>query len=79
MIFWKVTPDDGALRAGPNIFSGLTLPDGEREVGVTIEKITSVKSYTLNTSVTYGEDDERGVEKIKEASCFGVITVTMPQ
>lgn len=78
LIFWKVTPDDGVLKIGPNIFSGLTLPDGEREVGVTVERTTSAKSYALSASVTYGETDERNVEKIKEASCFGAITVTMP-
>ncbi|MBI2062803.1 MAG: hypothetical protein HYT61_01015 [Candidatus Yanofskybacteria bacterium] len=78
LIFWKTTPDDGVLKIGPNIFSGLPLPNGEREIGVSIEKAASAKSYTLTASVTYGETDERDVEKIKEASCFGIITVTMP-
>ncbi|MBI2670148.1 MAG: hypothetical protein HYX20_03320 [Candidatus Yanofskybacteria bacterium] len=78
LIFWKVTPDDGVLKIGPNIFSGLPLPGGEREIGVTIEKTASAKSYTLAATITYGENDEREVEKIKEASCFGIITVTMP-
>jgi len=78
LIFWKVTPDDGTLKIGPNIFSGLALPDGEREIGVTIEGTASAKSYALSASITYGETDARDVEKIKEASCFGVITVTMP-
>lgn len=78
LIFWKITPDDGALKIGPNIFSGLTLPDGEREVGVTIEGTTSAKSYAVDAAVTYGETDARDVETIKEASCFGVITVTIP-
>lgn len=78
LIFWKITPNDGVLKIGPNIFSGLALPDGEREVGVTLEGTALAKSYTLSASVTYGETDARGVEKIKEALCFGVITVTMP-
>ena len=79
LIFWKVMPNDGVLKVGPNIFSELPLPDGEAEVGVTMEGTASAELYTLTASVTYGETDARGVEKIKEASCFGAITVTMPQ
>lgn len=77
-IFWKVSPDDGILTVGPNIFSQLTLPNGEREIGVSLTKPSSVESYTLTASVTYGVIKPNGSEEIKESACSGSIAVIMP-
>jgi hypothetical protein len=78
LLFWKTNPDDGALRIGPNIFSGLPLPDGEQPVGMTLEKTPTAKTYILTASITYGMQKLTGTEEIKEANCSGSITVLVP-
>lgn len=76
-IFWKATPDDGALRAGPNIFDQLELPNSETSVGVSLTKSTNVKAYVLTASVTYGVIKSEGVMENKESPCTGSILVTL--
>lgn len=78
LVFWKIAPDDGSLKVGPNIFSGLQLPNGERAVGVTPIKDFSADLYTLTASISYGVTDSRDVERIHNAACAGLITVTAP-
>jgi len=78
LVYWKITPNEDVLSIGPNIFSGLKLPNGEREVGVYLKNKTLVKLLTLTASVTYGETDARGVEKIKISACSGSVKVTLP-
>lgn len=78
LVYWKTVPDDDPFRIGPNIFSGLQLPTGEREVGVSLAKTPVAKSYILTASVTYGVTDSRGVETIKTAPCSGLVKVTLP-
>lgn len=77
-IFWKVSPDDGVLRVGPNIFAELILPNGTREIGVSISKPSLVKLYTLTASVTYGVINSKGSEEIRESQCSGTARVIMP-
>lgn len=77
-IFWKTDPDDGVLRVGPNIFAELKLPNGERDIGVSVSKSTSVKEYILTASVTYGVTNSKGSEEIKTAACAGSSKVIMP-
>lgn len=76
-IFWKISPDDGALKAGPNIFQELNLPNNEREVGVTLVQKATAKSYLLTATITYGVPHPDWME-IKNANCSGTIAVNMP-
>ncbi|OGN41715.1 MAG: hypothetical protein A2606_02755 [Candidatus Yanofskybacteria bacterium RIFOXYD1_FULL_42_10] len=78
LVLWKILPDDGDLKIGPNIFSGLPLPNGERSVGVSVLKDFLADSYNLTATVSYGVTDSRGVEKIYYADCTGSITVIAP-
>ena len=78
LIFWKILPDDGSLKAGPNIFSGLSLPNGEHSVGVSIIKDLTAGSYNLTANISYGVTDSRGVEKLYYVDCAGSITVIAP-
>ncbi|MEK7154176.1 MAG: hypothetical protein AAB792_01325 [Patescibacteria group bacterium] len=78
LIFWKIVPDDGSLKVGPNIFSGLPLPNGERPVGASIDKEPTVSFYSLTAAISYGVTDSRGVEKIYNADCTGLVTITAP-
>ncbi len=78
LIFWKILPDDGSLKIGPNIFSGLPLPNGERFVGATPMGDFTANSYTLTASISYGVTDSRQVERIYNSACVGSITVTAP-
>jgi hypothetical protein len=78
LIFWKIVPDDGSLKIGPNIFSGLPLPNGEHAVGASIDKDPTAGSYNLTAAISYGVTDSRGVEKIYNADCTGSVTVIAP-
>lgn len=79
LIFWKITPDDGSLKVGPNIFANIKpLPNGETMVGVApYGKFTS-KEYVLTAYITYGVPQPDGSEKIANANCTGQVTVTTP-
>lgn len=74
-IFWKVSPDDGVLSVGPNLFEQLVLPSGEKEVGVALNKESSVNIYTLTASINYGLRNQKGEIEEKIANCTGTITV----
>ncbi len=78
LVFWKILPDDGTIIVGPNIFSGLPLPNGERPVGVSVIKDMLAGSYNLTAAISYGVTDSRGVEKIYNADCTGSIIVNAP-
>lgn len=75
-IKWSVFPQDG-LSVGPNLFSGLPVPDGTEDVTVGLPQNPISKQYTLTAKVTYGRFIN-GNEVIKEAQCGGKITVTRP-
>lgn len=78
-IFWKVEPDDKTLVVGPNLFEGLSLPSGQREIGVALSKTPISKSYTLTAMITYGARNSNGdIVEVRNASCVGKITVTLP-
>lgn len=77
-IYWQSNPDDEALTVGPNLFEQLIIPTGEHEVGVTLQKNTEVKLYTLTAAVSYGVELTNGREEVKKANCTGTITVTLP-
>lgn len=78
-IYWKTNPDDGALVVGPNLFEQLVIPNGERQVGVSLIKSTSVKSYSLTAQITYGVKESNGNVKVKIADCSGSVIVNMPK
>ncbi len=77
-IYWKVEPDDGALTIGPNVFFEAKLPDGEKEIGVSLSKTTAVKIYNLTAYITYGFQKSSGEIEVRNADCAGKITVTIP-
>ncbi|OHB19496.1 MAG: hypothetical protein A2913_01175 [Parcubacteria group bacterium RIFCSPLOWO2_01_FULL_40_65] len=77
-IFWKSNPDDGVLAIGPNLFEDLPLPDGSRNVGLTINKEPFAQNYTLTASITYGARNARGIVEDRIADCTGKVFVQMP-
>ncbi|MBI2003700.1 MAG: hypothetical protein HYS78_01850 [Parcubacteria group bacterium] len=77
-IYWKSNPDDGVLAIGPNLFEDLPLPNGERNVGVAVNKETTVKNYTLTASINYGIKNANGIVEERIANCVGQVSVRMP-
>lgn len=77
-IYWKSNPEDGVLVVGPNLFEGLPLPSGERNVGVALAKETAVKNYTLTASITYGIKNINGIVEERIANCLGKVIIQMP-
>ncbi len=77
-IFWKSEPNDGVLVIGPNLFEDLSLPSGEREIGVSLKNNPTSKSYTLTAAITYGFKNSNGDTEVKTTNCTGTITVKMP-
>jgi len=77
-IFWKAEPDDGALTIGPNLFEDLSLPNGEREIGVILNKAPVSKLYILAAAITYGIRNSNGDIEVRNADCVGAITVKTP-
>ena len=75
-IYWKSDPDDGVLVAGPNLFEDLSIPNGERDIGVAFAKEPIAKNYTLTASVTYSLRDAGSIEK-KVADCSGKINIDL--
>lgn len=78
-IYWKSNPDDGLLSVGPNLFEGLEIPNGEREIGVVLKNEFPAVSYFLTASITYGVKQTSGAVEEKIANCSGTITVKTPQ
>ena len=74
-IFWKSSPDDSALSVGPNLFEQLPIPNGEKEVGVALNKEPSASTYILTASITYGLRNQKGEIEEKIANCTGQITI----
>ena len=77
-IYWKSNPDDGVLTVGPNLFEDLPLPSGERNVGVAVNRETTVKNYTLTASINYGIKNTNGIVEERIANCVGKASVQMP-
>ena len=77
---WVVSPADN-LAIGPNLFSGLPIPDGESFVTIRLPSVPKAKEYTLRAFVGYAElvkakDGSLNVE-VKEARCTGSILIQL--
>ncbi len=77
-IYWKSNPADGTLTVGPNLFENLAIPNGQSDVGVALVKKSTIKTYTLTASITYGIKRADGFVEEREAQCSGSTKVTMP-
>lgn len=78
LVFWKITPDDGALTIAPNIFANIKpLPNGETQVGVSLYETPTAKEYNLTATITYGVKQPDSSEKIERADCTGQVMVTI--
>jgi hypothetical protein len=76
LIFWKIEPEVKVdVDIGPNMFSGLNVPDGKERISLVFYDIPSEKEYTLTASVSYGVNvkAESGnlVEKTVYKKCDG--------
>lgn len=84
-IFWTITPQDN-IRVGPNIFSKITIPNGESLLGVILPDNPKYKKYELTARIQYGRlvDDKGnfvtvgGNVKVFEKQCTGKTTVVLP-
>lgn len=74
-IYWKSNPDDGVLSVGPNLFEGLEIPNGQREIGVALKGKPTAGKYTLTASINYGVKQPSGATEEKIANCSGKISV----
>ena len=78
LVFWKITPNDGALMVSPNIFANIRpLPNGEAQVGVSLYETPTAKTYNLTATITYGVKQPDSSEKIERADCTGQVVVTI--
>lgn len=78
LVFWKITPNDGALMVSPNIFANIRpLPNSETQVGASLYKTPTAKEYNLTATITYGVKQPDSSEKIERADCTGQVTVTI--
>ena len=83
---WTITPAEPNLSAGPNIFSKLSIPDGQSLLGIFPVDPVSAKKYTLTAVMQYGRlvDDKGkfvtvgGNVKVFEKPCRGQTTVVFP-
>lgn len=86
-IKWTITPDDGSLSVGPNIFSKIQIPYGQALLGVFLLQEPKSKKYELTAKIQYGRlVDEKGKfvvaggnVKLFEKQCAGKTTVVFPQ
>ena len=84
-IFWTVTPQDN-ISVGPNIFSKISIPDGENLLGVILPDSPKYKKYELTAKIQYGRQvNEKGDfvvsggnVKVFEKQCAGKTTVVLP-
>ena len=84
-ISWIVTPADD-ISVGPNMFSKLTLPNGESLLGITLPENPKYKSYELTAKMQYGRliDDNGnfvtvgGSVKVFEKQCGGKTAIVIP-
>ncbi len=85
-IKWTITPDDGSLSVGPNIFSKMQIPYGQVLLGAFPLEEPKSKKYELTAKIGYGRlVDENGKfvtvggsVKIFEKQCQGKTTVVFP-
>lgn len=76
-IFWKSEPNDETLAVGPNLFEELPLPNGQREIGVSLKNNPTSKSYILTAVITYGARNLNGDIEVRNVDCVGKIIVDM--
>lgn len=74
-IFWTSNPNDGVLAVGPNLFEQLEIPNGEKEIGVALNKDPQIDIYTLTAAINYGIKKQDGGEEVKVVNCLGEIKV----
>ena len=84
-IKWTVTPDDGSLSVGPNIFTRIPLPDSRVLLGIFPAGEPVSKKYELTANIQYGRllKDGKFVSaggdvKVFEKQCAGKTTVVFP-
>lgn len=85
-IKWTVTPNDGSLSIGPNIFSKIQIPYGQVLLGIFPLQESKSKRYELTAKIEYGrlvDKDGRfviagGNVKLFEKQCQGKTTVVFP-
>lgn len=85
-IKWTITPDDGSLSLGPNIFSKMQIPYGQALLGAFPLEEPKSKRYELTAKIGYGRlVDENGKfvtaggnVKIFEKQCQGKTTIVFP-
>ena len=75
LIDWKISPDAQAS-IGPNMFSGLVVPDGSSSVLISFNEKPSHRNFVLTASVSYGVLIN-GEMVVKTAQCSGQVKVTI--
>ncbi len=75
LITWTITPNDD-IKVGPNLFSGVPLPDGSSRLGISLPEHPKAKHYVLTAKVNYGRVVNANVE-VKEATCAGSVNVDL--
>ncbi|TSC91548.1 MAG: hypothetical protein CEN90_346 [Parcubacteria group bacterium Licking1014_17] len=76
LVYWDIKPR-ADFDVGPNIFSGLKIPDGEHDITATMKKdIAPYKQYSLTARVTYGKF-VNGDLKIFESQCSGETIISI--
>jgi len=76
-IYWKISPVDD-LAVGPNLFSGLSLPDGQSLLTVSLPGNPKYKKYELTATIDYGLLVD-GNLKVTNIPCVGKTVVSLPQ
>ena len=84
-IFWTITPNDD-LSVGPNLFSKMSLPNGESLLSITLPENPKSKRYELTAKMQYGRlvDDKgnfvtaSGNVKVFEKNCDGQTVIVLP-
>ena len=84
-IFWTITPEDD-LSVGPNLFSKISLPNGESLLSIVLPENPKSLKYELTAKIQYGRliDDKGnfvtvgGNVKVFEKQCEGKTTVILP-
>jgi len=79
LIFWTSSPNNEIFNIGPNIFDGLELPNGQKNINVIIEKDNlNIKTHVLRAQINYGiVDKDGGVIRTERVDCSGTVTVEL--
>jgi len=78
IIHWKVYPEDD-MKAAPNMFAGLEIPDGEYfPVSFYFQSESKHKEYTAKATITYGDRVNGKIESGKR-DCEGEIKIIIDE